>query len=773
MSRTTSILNKFLAVQALVLSLLAAIPSSAGEIIDVPCSDSDTKAGSFTSLVFSGEWPGKKDIFFHPGKSLHEFASCELKIYWPEDAPKDAQIMAFVKDWDYFWYQNLLDGYLKPGATNTVVIDFTPSARDWEPKGHYGGWHLRATFNPAGQGFSILSKKEYSGRPEVLSARFKLKDKDTSKPGIKNVRINKTSLPCYEKFEVTLDLPDRYPDPFDSGQIHLYAEFVLPDGSEERVDGFYTQNYFRKEDTAETRVSPQGKPYWCIRFSPWKEGKHSFRIIAEDEGGKTQWGPGTFNAEKPVKPGFIRVSRKDPRFFEFDNRDAFFPIGYNIRSPFDTRMDRNFPWKQRWPEGSSAYERHFTKMQESGQNMAEVWFASWSLGLEWNKDWFGYHGVGQYNLIHAFEMDRVVDLAEEKGIYLNLVAHNHGKFSTFSDEEWASNPFNIRNGGWLNDPFLYFSDEKAIKSMLKLMRYKIARWRYSTRVFAWELWSELDLVGSSNYKGVHKRQETIDWHAFIGNSIKEMDPYDHMVSSHVCGSYTHQNPELISLKEMDLCPVDAYHGSQDPIHIVQLLKETANFNNPYKKPVLVTEFGGSPQGGSTTYLETALHSALWSSTCIPVSGTPMFWWWGIIEEENYYPIFRAVSNFMEGEDRRNPDAKSVYPHVRMKETGEPLFSAAVYQSRTDALGWIYYTGSLWDRPLPKAATAEGLSLLVNGLADGNYTVEFWDTRRGKKISTATATASQDKLSIEAPEFTRDIAFKIRRKGEAQRGRRRP
>ena len=28
-------------------------------------------------------------------------ASCELKIFWPEDAPADAQVLAFVKDWEY------------------------------------------------------------------------------------------------------------------------------------------------------------------------------------------------------------------------------------------------------------------------------------------------------------------------------------------------------------------------------------------------------------------------------------------------------------------------------------------------------------------------------------------------------------------------------------------------------------------------------------------------------------------------------------------------
>ncbi len=746
---------------AILIFLLAGGPAS-GRETRIECSSTGDRDDAFISIMFNAEWPGKKDIFFHPDESLHEFASCELEIFWPADAPADAQVMAFVKDWDFYWHQKLLPGRLKPGVTNTVSINYLPGTKGWEPRGHHGGWNLRSALNPSDAGFSILSKQQYKGRPKLISAVLKRKADDESEPTIRNVRTNTESLPCYEKFEIKLNLPDRYPDPFDSSKINLYGEFILPDGTKQAVDGFYMQDYYRVEDSAETRVSPQGKPYWCIRYAPTKEGKHSFRIVAEDDRGQTQWGPGSFQATAPVKPGYVRVSRKDPRFFEFDNRKPFFPVGHNIRSPFDTRMDRNFPWKQRWPEGSSAYERYFSKMKDSGQTIAEVWFAAWSLGLEWNADWFGYHGVGQYNLIHAFEMDRVLDLADENGIYVNLVIHNHGKFSSFSDPEWADNPFNTANGGWLRDPGDFFTDERAAKAFLKLMRYKVARWGYSSRVFAWQLWSELDLVGSKDRRGVHKWDETVNWHKFASTSIKEMDPNDHLISTHTCGDYTHQNPDMIALKEIDHCPVDAYHGSQDPLHIVTLLKSTANFNNPYRKPVLVTEFGGSPSGGSTSYLRAALHSALWSSTCIPVSGTPMFWWWGIIEEEDYYPIFAAVSRFMEGEDRRDARADCTYPMLKSAgTTNGPLFSAAAYSSPTNGLGWVYYAASRWDRPLPQAATADDLSLKLSGMENGEFDIEYWDTDRGTVISRTTATAKNSHLIIKLPRFTRDIAFKAR------------
>ena len=730
---------------------------------DVECSDTGKRKDAFASLLFETEFPGKKDIFFHPKQSLHNFSSCQIKIFWPEDAPAGAQIMSFVKDWDYFWYQNLSPSYLKPGKTNVISVSFEPTAKGWEPRGHYGSWCLRSTIKPTDLGFAILSKDEYRGKVQLLSASFTPKTPPEKPPTITNLRVNRGSLPCHEKFEIKLELPDRYADPFDSSKILLYAEFVLPDGSEQRVDGFYNQDYFRMEDKAETRVSPQGKPYWCIRFAPWKEGRHSYRIIAEDEHGKTQWGPGAFQATKGSKPGIVGVSRKDPRFFEFQNGEQFFPIGHNIRSPFDTRMDQNFPWKQRWPEGTSAYERYFRKMHDSGQNMAEVWFAAWSLALEWKKEWFGYHGVGQYNLIHAFEMDRIIELADENDIYLNLVIHNHGKYSTFSDEEWDDNPFNKKNGGWLDDPFEFFSDERALKAYLQLMRYKIARYGYSSHVFGWELWSELNLAGSASSKPVHKKQACIDWHKFVSGAIRDMDPYDHMIATHVSSDYNQQNPALISLKGMDFCPVDAYHGSRDPLHIVSLIRSTAKFNNPYQKPVLPTEFGGSWNAGSKTYLEASLHAGLWSSTCVPIAGTPLFWWWSLIEEENYYPYYTAISKFMKGIDRRDSTKKTTAHTVKVGSETKPLFKAMVYRNKAEGQGWIYYTGTTWLNAMPAGATTDKATLALTGMNNGIFEIEFWDTRKGECILKTAVESKAGRLVLQIPKFSRDIAFKIHSK----------
>lgn len=669
--------------------------------------------------------PGERTVeVYGPHPSWTNMTALEYDLFWPEEAPDRAQVLAIVQDWDHFAYQNLLKGHLVPGKWNHFRVDLSATARTWQPYGHHGSWHMRALMEPKKIAIRVFGKQKYKGT-FTLSNVFGVPGRDTRAPFIRNVRANINKVPCFGKFELTFEIPDRYANPFDPSQVSVTADFETPDGKTIKVDGFYGRSYYREVRATGERVLPQGAPYWRVRFAPVVQGKHSYRLSMRDAYGEAQWGPADFTAIAPKRPGFVRVARADPRYFEFSDGTPFFPIGHNIRSPFDTRMDQQFPWTQRWMEGSAAYTRYFNAMSEHGENFAEIWSSAWSLGLEWSPAWRGYHGIGQFNMMNAWAMDKVLEHAEKKGIYLNLVVHNHGKFSTFSDAEWKHNPFNTQNGGYLDNPGQYFTDARALKSFRNLMRYMIARWGYSTKIFAWELWSELNLTGTNGKD--YRRQEVVDWHKLMGKVVKDMDPYDHMIGTHVSGDYNCQNKNIISLPEMDFCPVDAYHGSGDPLHIVDLMRRTALFNKPFKKPVLITEFGGAWHGQGVKHLDETLHAAVWSSTCIPISATPLLWWWKLIEEEHFYPTFAAVSRFMKGEDRRDPDMTMCSATLLADDKPAVALAVQCLRNQTQALGWIYHTKKFQNIDPRGEVTVADLILQVDGMADGEFAIEFWDT----------------------------------------------
>ncbi len=705
--------------------------------------------------------PGEQCVYLKaPQKSWTGYHALEFDVNWPADAPTDGQVLVHFKDWEFFWYQNLLPGFLQPGKVAHLRVDLNSEASGWVAKDHHGAWNLRVLTEPKEVGITVFSKTAGTGGlMRVGNVRALPKIEDRTPPAIRSVRANLNSVACYDKFEVTFELPDRYANPFDPEQVSVTADFVTPRGETLRVDGFFGANYYRVVEAKEERFFPQGRAYWRVRFCPVLPGTYRYTLRVKDSVGMTTWGPATFTATPPRLPGFVRISAKDPRYFEFGNGSAFFPIGHNIRSPFDTRMDWAFPWAQRWPAGSTVYTRYFKTMREHQENFAEVWSAAWSLGLEWSPQWRGYHGIGQYNMINAWEFDRLLEEAEENGIYVNFVMLNHGKYSGWCDPEWAGNPFNIANGGYLRTPFEFFTDERAQRDFKNQMRYIIARWGYSTRIFAWELWSELNLAG--NDANSYRQPECVEWHRLMARAVREMDPYGHLIATHVSGDYTVQNPDIISLPEMTHCPVDAYHGSRDPIHIVSLLRQTAAFNTPYDKPVIVTEFGGSWAASDLKHLDCALHAALWASTCLPLAATPLFWWWQVIDEENFYPKYLAIARFMKGEDRRDPALLPVVPVILQNGAMSETLDAQCLKNRRRALGWIFLTGAFQHRD-PAGTTVEaGVSLELTNLQDGSYDVEFWDTTAGRPVAKSKATTQYGSLSVPVPAFARDIAFKVK------------
>ncbi|OGV68012.1 MAG: hypothetical protein A2498_04555 [Lentisphaerae bacterium RIFOXYC12_FULL_60_16] len=674
------------------------------------------------------------------------------------EAPTNLQVLVFAQDQDHRWYQSLLPDRPVPGITNHLAAHLDNHGADWTPQDHHGAWSLRALLQPAMIGIRVFGNSPGTGTVALAGVAAQ-HAQHAGPPAIRNVRSNTRELPCYERYEITFDLPDRYPNPFHPDEVRVDGQFDGPAGRM-TVPGFYAQDFFRRHDpTAETLV-PQGAPYWRIRFAPPQPGPWMYRIEVRDRFGTNTWGPGRFVALPPVQPGYVRVSPRDPRFFEFDNGRPFFPIGHNIRSPYDTRMEENFPWTRRWPAGSSVYPRYFEKMRAHGENLTEVWCSPWSLGLEWSPLWRGYHGIDQYNLENAWELDTVLLSAEQFDIFINLVIHNHGKFGTSYDREWDHNPLNVKCGGYLERPEDYFTDPRALDSFRRLMRYTIARWGYSTRIFAWEFWSELDLTGSDPKKPNHMRPETVEWHRLMGADIKAMDPARHLITTHVCGDYTHQNPDILRLPEIDHASLDAYHFNPDPLHIVELLRQTALHNQAFGKPVMVTEFGGSPYAADARHLEDTLHAGLWSSACIPLGGAPLFWWWQLVDEENFYPQFQALAAFMNGEDRRDP-AQVMRPVQLAPDNLAARMAGQCLGTTNRVLGWLYLT-----REYPHVETAglapiTNLQVRLSDMQDGPLRAEFWDTIAGRIVSHHTVTVSNRTVVLDVPPFRRDIAFKLK------------
>lgn len=754
--------------------------ASAGEALTPLAAATDAK-GDFAipdgSLVMQAEFPGPSDLYLDDTDvAWHHIDRLDFAIMLADDAPAGTEALVFVKDRDDFWYQQLARPPLQPGRTNALSFCFSPDSSQWEPVGHYGQWHYRSRLDPASVGLRIFASNAWTGNWEVVALNGVFDpEPEPAPPEISRIEVPTQTISIREPFSLRFNLPDRYANPFDPANIEAWAEITPPGGSDPiRVDAFYYQNYFFQANPVQNRYIPQGRPHWRLRYSPTVAGEHHLVLHARDPHGAGHSEKISFIAcDKSPGAPFIRVSQRDPRFFEGCDDSPFFPIGHNIRSPFDTRMNQQFPWRFRHDEGVRAYERYFRDMAAHGQNMVEIWLCNWSLGLEWTPSRPGYHGLGEYNLIHSWQLDRILELARQHGIYINLVLKNHGRLSGAVDPEWDDHPINKANGGYLEDPMDFFSDQRARSDYKRQLRYIVSRWGYSPHVFAWELWSEIDLVGLRHPRRGRRRvppqadPQVHAWMSEMGDFLHQIDPNRRLRANHVAGNFQRQNADMASLEQQDFNPVNAYHSNDSPVFTANLLRQTANANLRYGKPVMVTEFGGSHMAGAGSFLKQALRIGIWSSTATGVAGTPLFWWWQFIEEENLYPLFASLNRYMAGVDRRDPEIKPASPRLSDREGRQ------VGQSEVDVSclvsprqGLVYLAVQPVFNRLAQGETdspiepRQGYSMRLQVGTNAQYRVTFWDIDQGKTKRQVELLSRDRRLDIELPPFTKDLAFRF-------------
>ncbi|MFO7936916.1 MAG: DUF5060 domain-containing protein [Kiritimatiellia bacterium] len=713
------------------------------------------------------EFPGDNSFFFNISAPSvwTEALKISLTLVLPDNAPSDISSLSWLKDRDHYWHQYVTPRHLQPGCTNTVDIPLHAEATGWNVPGHSLAWHHRVLLNPQSAGFRVFCDAAYTGKCVLVSATLTTEE-NKDPPEISNLRLLTKKAKMLSLCELRYDLPDRYGNPFDPEEIDVHAQVVSPSGTTNLVHGFYYHSHYRLEDELGRPVEPDGRPEWRLRFCPRTTGLHRITITAQDENGVCRK-PASIEinvslADKNAAQ-FIRVSSEDPRYYEFSDGSLYYPIGHNVRSATDARMDDKFPWRFRREEGTTAYRRYFRRMRENGENWAEVWMSAWSLGLEWTEGTGGYHGAGDYHMGNAWELDRVIDLAEKNGIYINLVFNYHGRISSWCDPEWHLHPYNKKTpGGWLKMPLEFFSDPKAVRMQKRFIRYTQARWGWSPSVFAYELCSELNLTGHETHHKTNFEPCVVEWCRTLGKYIKEIDPYRHLVSVHVSNDYKFLNPEISGMKEMDFNTLDAYHNTR-PEAIIPLVSKTAAANT-YNKPILITEFGGSPMAAGLEHLITEQHAALWAGICTPLSGTPMFWWWQIIDENDLYSRYKAVAEFMKGIDPRDSAAKQVNTKLELsdEESGDKKllkqYRAICTASRTAGRGYIY--PRTFPRRKAEKTRIQGLKIFIDGVQSGIFRIAFHDTETGRETRRFDIRSEEGYIGIPVPVFTNDCAFKM-------------
>ncbi|MFA6227674.1 MAG: DUF5060 domain-containing protein [Patescibacteria group bacterium] len=469
---------------------------------------------------------------------------------------------------------------------------------------------------------------------------------------------NSNSIGQYEKFELTFTLEGNYSNPsetatyknpFDADQIKVDVTFIQPDGTSKVVPAFYYMEYDITAGNPE-RYGNGRNPSWKARFAPTQFGTHSYTISVTDSiGTQTIPGANSFQCVSSAKKGFIRIDSRDHSLLRRTTGEQFAPIGYNqICAGNNT--------------GLAWWTAHFQKMHDNGVTWERVWMSSYNTGenIEWTPKNITspppyYHGVGQYGLEISWRLDRVIELAEQNGVAIQLVLQYFQQFLNY--DEWRNNPYNSANsdyGGWLTNPQQFFTDAEAIRLTKNKYRYIIARWGYSTSVQSWELFNEVMYSSGA----ASNRNAIVAWHEEMARFIKELDPFDHPITTSVEAGYTEANETPFwSLSNMDIIQLHSYTTD-----IFAYLKSSTEKLRQYGKPIFTGEFGlgaddDAPELTYSSFSEPYrsqlaeglhLHNIIWESLFLKSSAH--IWYASYVGGSlRLYQLFKPPFLFMDGE----------------------------------------------------------------------------------------------------------------------------
>ena len=542
----------------------------------------------------------------------------------------------------------------------------------------------------------------------------------------------------YSLFELTFEADVTEDIAFISQLICVDAVFTSPSGKKIIVPGFYYQDYDREVIGIQEKLIPEGSPKWKIRFSPIEKGEYIYEITIKNKTEKRTSPKGKFTCIATNKNhGYIRVSQSDPHYFEFDNKNPYFPIGQNVC------------WYKS-SNGTTDYDRWFVKMAENGANYARLWMPEWAFGLEVEK-------LGQYRMDKAWQLDYVLNLAEREGIYIKLCLSSWRRF-----EEGKKNPFWKEFGGPCETELDFFINEKPKEYFKNRIRYIIARWGYSTNIMAWELWNEFNTVKAYRTNAAELR----DWTKEMVNYINSIDPYNHLTTTSL-GSCDFDDA-LWHLPEMDWAQMHGYYyfneamkrDAKDMAYFIPLWqKKIQTFN----KPAMFAEFGIAAEATDVFKRDTLgvnLHTGMWSSIMSGGCGTAMTWWWDIqVDPMNLYYHFKPISEFV----RDIPWTTSGF----MPE--EPVCSEGLkcymLEGPNLRLLWVYNTNFTWwnvvngheIKPVQNGQITVDMRM---GQYNDTYTVEWWDTYKGDIAYSEDVKASNGNIILKLPILKNDIAAKI-------------
>jgi hypothetical protein len=445
---------------------------------------------------------------------------------------------------------------------------------------------------------------------------------------------------------------------------------------------------------------------------------------------------------------FVRVSPRDPRYFELSDGQPYIPVGFNLVGP----------------PAADDMERVVHEMARHGVNYCRIWLDQ----SPWNVE---HARSGQYDEEKAKTLARFLDLCRPRGIRVKMCVEWFRSIVAQLPDSPARGSFpkplhHVANGGFYRDMTDFLTSERGRAQFQSKLTWYADRYGDDPAVFAWELWNEMNAVHGP-------------WHPWTQEMLPELRrlfPRNLAVQS--LGSFDRERARdqyrlLCELPGNDVLQVHRYldlgadltvcHGPVDVL-AADSVAELRAF--AIRKPIILTETGAvKPRhtGASELYAKDRagilLHDMLFAPFFAGAAGPGHVWFWReAIDRPQLWYHFQRFNRAVQGLD---PPAEVFEP----VQFDHPQMRVYALRGRRTSLAWCRDKVGDWRTELDEGTQPKRLSGVVLDLgtlhpgADANNSVtDAYDPWLDRWIAVTPSGAN-----TVLPDFERSCVVRVRRR----------
>ncbi|MGX7688000.1 PKD domain-containing protein [Flectobacillus roseus] len=519
-----------------------------------------------------------------------------------------------------------------------------------------------------------------------------------------------------QKIEAELVSLKDYTNPYNPDEVTVDAVVTRPDGSKQTVPCFYWIKGYYKNSQWRVDSTQQA---WRWRYASNQIGLHQVVFTLKDAQGQKSTFPYIFTVKSSSQKGIIQRDSDSRQHYRHQTGEPYFPLGINVA----------------W-DSQTNYFTIFENLANAGANFVRYWQVPFNRqALEWKND--GYTGgLGKYSQQAAAMQDSILSHAEKRDIRLQLTLLQHGMFSENVNSNWSDNPYNVALGGPLNKAEEFFYNATAKQQIKKLFRYNIARWGYSSNVYAWELFNEVQFTGNHPNQSATWKTGVLTWHDEMSQYIKSIDPFNHVVTTSADDRQCVAMDKFVGLDNVqyhlyntNLLPVQ----NQQDKYFKETLTKTGIINGEYGLDVNTADVPFDTQ-----------RIAIWTGI---LSRVPhLMWLWDNYKSADWANLFAIPAKFLQSKD-----------FVKEKNLKDWTPAINTNNSSLTTLGLTSDKGAylmVYDNQNKESIS--GIKIDLTTLTAGIYDLKFWNVLTGETTIQSNFNSILSGGAIILPTFSKAI-----------------